>query len=204
MKIFHGISALECRQGASITLSAFYENYLNPQTQSTQTLLTMQTWQLTFMLSATYNFIQYQSLKCGLPGANCDGSCLGSSRPHFVLNGVCSFCQSSCLSCNITNTNTRCDTCDETRFLSNSSGLCLCLPGFHNNIQTNKCDSCFPCKTCNLKGVCLTCDRALNMVLNNILATCECAPGFYNNYVISNNSALNNTLNSTAPCLACP
>lgn len=131
LMIFYGISGLECKQGASITLSAYYESYINPQTSNSQILLTMQTWQLTMMLSSTYNFLQYKSLKCGLPGANCDGSCLTSLQPHYTFNGVCNFCQSSCLSCNVSNINTRCDTCDSTRYLNNASGLCICLPGFY-------------------------------------------------------------------------
>lgn len=58
--------------------------------------------------------------------------------------------------------------------------------------------------TCILKGVCLTCDAKLNLVLNTILASCECAPGFHDNYIVSTNATLNNTLNTTVPCLACP
>lgn len=165
----------------------------------------MQTWQLTLMQSASYNFIQYESLKCGLPGANCDGSCLTSSKPHYVVNGICNFCQTSCLTCNVSNSNTKCDSCDATRTLSNSTGLCVCLPGFYDSFQSNVCSDCFPCLTCNLKGVCLTCDASKNMVLNAILASCECAPGFYNNYVVSQtNLTQASTLNKTLPCLHCP
>lgn len=118
----------------------------------------MQTWKLTMMIEAEYNFIQYKSLNCELPGSNCDGSCLTSTKPHYVVAGVCNFCQSSCLTCNITNTNTKCDTCDETRYLNNASGLCICKSGYYDNTQTNVCNDCFPCLTCNLKGVCLSCN----------------------------------------------
>jgi hypothetical protein len=112
LMIFYGISGLECRQGMSIALSAFYQSYLNPLTNATNVLLSMQTWKLTMMMEAEYNFIQYKSLNCDIPGSNCDGSCLTSLKPHYVVAGVCNFCQTSCLTCNVSNSNTKCDTCD--------------------------------------------------------------------------------------------
>ena len=152
------------------------------------------------MIKSQYNFIQYMSLRCGLPGANCDGSCLTSPKPHFITGGICSFCQSSCLTCDVSNSATKCDTCDTTRYLNSATGLCSCISGYYDNLQSNVCSSCFPCLTCNIKNVCLTCSPEINMVINTILNLCQCAPGFYENYV----SPTSSNLNQSKPCLACP
>lgn len=137
--LFYGISGLECKQGNSIALSAVHSFYVSPSNNETQVLLTMETWKLTSIIHSEYNFILYQSLRCGLPGANCDGNCLTSTIPHFVVAEVCNFCQQSCLTCDVSNTNTKCDTCDVTRVLSNKTGLCLCKSGFYDSLQSNVC-----------------------------------------------------------------
>ena len=199
LDIFYGISAVECRQGQSITLSAVHQFYLNPTTNLTQVFLTMETWKLTLIQLAEYNFVQYQSLRCDLPNSNCDDNCFSSPLPHFVVNGVCEFCHPSCLSCNIALSTTRCDTCHDTRFLS-PSGLCSCKQGFYDTLDSFECLSCFPCQTCTLRNVCQTCDNSLHLVLNPILSICECAPGWTPNYVFPENR----TLSTTEPCTQCP
>lgn len=199
LSLFYGISGLECKQGATIALSASNQLYQRPNSNTSEFILTMYTFKLTLMLAAEYNFVQYASLNCGLPGANCDGSCLTSPEPHYVLNGVCNYCQSSCLTCNVSNSNSRCDSCDATRYLSSSSGLCLCNPGYYDSQTSNVCSSCFPCLTCSQKGICNDCDSSVHLVLNTILDSCQCAPGFSPNYLNATT-----VLNSSLPCLSCP
>ena len=171
LQIFYGISKVNCKQGQSIVLSAVHQFYLNPSTNLTQVFLTMETWKLTLITSSEYNFVQYESLRCDLAGANCDANCKDSSLPHFTVNSVCTFCQSSCLSCNVSLSATRCDTCHSTRTLA-PSGLCLCNEGYYDTFDSFECQSCFPCLTCALRGVCQTCDISLRLVLNPILSTC--------------------------------
>jgi len=57
LQIFYGISALECEQGASIIISASNSIFTNPVNNASQVILTMQTWQLTFVIQSSYNFI---------------------------------------------------------------------------------------------------------------------------------------------------
>ncbi len=146
--------------------------------------------------------MQYKTLKCDLPGANCDNKCQTSSTPHFIVNSICSYCHYSCLTCNVSNSVSVCDSCDvQTRILNNVTRRCDCISGFYDPYQNNyTCQSCFPCKTCSSSNkVCLTCLTDLRMIKNSVLSTCECVAGFYPNYI--NRSTL---FNKTTPCLACP
>jgi hypothetical protein len=52
----------------------------------------MQTYKLTLMLEANYNYVQFNELNCGEAGANCDDSCLDGKKPNFIANGLCFFC----------------------------------------------------------------------------------------------------------------
>jgi hypothetical protein len=168
---------------------------------ATQLILNAETWKLAYISSASYEYIQFETLKCTLPFSNCDASCSNSSQPHFILNGVCQFCHYSCLSCQTAASTTACDTCSSTRTLNPSTHLCDCIAGYYDPLQSNyTCTTCFPCLACPQNSLlCLTCHTELHMVLNNVLSTCECSLGYFPNYLVNTN-----TFNSTAPCLPCP
>lgn len=125
------------------------------------------------MAYASYQYVQYESLRCDLPGSNCDVNCQNSPQPHFLLNGICQYCQYSCLTCNTSNSASICDTCHSTRSLNPSTKLCDCLVGYYDSFNNYTCKSCFPCATCSLSSsVCLTCHEELHMVKNSVLSTC--------------------------------
>lgn len=172
LQIFYGLSGIEARQGSSITISANHQFYTSPVNNNTLISLNLETWKLTMIMSCEYNFVQYKSLRCDLPNSNCDGNCIRSPKPHFLLNNVCYFCQSSCLTCNISLSNSKCDSCDETRQLNNRTGICACKTGFYDSLTSNVCNNCFPCASCNIRGICLTCDAGKNLFINNVLSKC--------------------------------
>ena len=182
--IFYGISSLDCSKGGSVAISAYPTTYNNSNRD--QFVLNAQTWKLSFISFADYSYVQYMTLKCNLPGANCDNKCQNSTNPRFILNGVCSFCQYSCLTCNISNSASICDSCDNaTRMLNTKTKKCDCKSGFFDTYQGSyTCQSCYPCATCtNNNQVCLTCFTSLHMVKNSVLSTCQCVSGFYPNYL---------------------
>jgi len=170
--IFYGISSLDCSRGASITVSAYPTVYNN--SKGDQFILNAQTWKLSFIALADYSFLQYMTLKCDLPGANCDNKCQNSTTPHFILNGACSYCQYTCLTCNVSNSASVCDSCDITRVLNTLTKKCDCKSGYFDPYQNNyTCKSCYPCATCsNSNQVCLTCYTNLHMIKNSVLSSC--------------------------------
>ena len=197
--LFYGISGVDCMRGPSITLSAYPT--ISITNSVSEYILNAEAWKLTFVLFGSYSYIQYRTRLCNLTFSNCNPNCLTSPIPHFTLNGICQFCHYSCLTCNIVASITKCDTCDPTRQLSPSTGLCECIAGYFDVVRNNyTCTSCFPCATCSVNSqVCLSCYTNLHMVKNSVLSICECTIGYYPNYLP--NSTL---LDQTQPCLGCP
>lgn len=63
LKFFYGISNIDCKDGENIALLGV-EKYYTGNDNSMRLLLQMQTWKVTFMLSSSFNYMQYNSLKC--------------------------------------------------------------------------------------------------------------------------------------------
>ena len=110
LKFFFGISNIDCKDGENIAILGV-EKYFTGSDGSMRLLIQMQTWKLTFMLGSSFNYIQYNTLKCSEPGANCNSTCSKDSRPYFVVSNNCQYCHYSCLTCNVSNTDKFCDTC---------------------------------------------------------------------------------------------
>ena len=170
--IFYGISSIHCAGGPSIVLSGYPTIYNNSNTN--QFILNAESWKLTYIWSASYQYIQYQTLKCNFPFSNCDSNCNTSPVPHFILNGICQFCHYSCLTCDVVASTSACDTCHTTRQLNPATRLCDCRSGFYDPFRNNyTCFTCFPCQTCAPNSrLCLTCNSSQNLVLNTVLSTC--------------------------------
>jgi len=167
LKFFFGISNIDCKDGENIALLGV-ENYFTGTNNTMRLLLSMQTWKLTFILSSSFNYIQYNSLKCSLPGANCINTCSKDSKPYFIVSNVCSYCHYSCLTCNVSNTDNKCDTCDTTRTLNPKTNLCDCKPQFYDTRDNYTCADCFPCGTCEKINTCTTCLDNQHMILNSV------------------------------------
>ena len=115
LKFFFGISRIESKDGQSITLLGVEKYYTSPTDNSVRLLLQMETWKLTLMAASSFNYIQYKSLKCTEPGANCNTTCSKDLRPYFIVLNQCNYCHYSCLTCNVTNSDNYCDKCHVTR-----------------------------------------------------------------------------------------
>jgi len=124
------------------------EKYFTGTDGSMRLLMQMQTWKLTFMLSSSFNYIQYNSLKCSEPGANCNSTCSKDLRPYFIVSNECKYCHYSCMTCNVSNSDKICDTCHTTRILNPNTKLCDCKPQYYETRESYICADCFPCGTC--------------------------------------------------------
>lgn len=117
---------------------------------------------------------------------------------YYQNNNTCLPCIKGCLACSNGN---NCNTCDSVgNWVKNSTdNTCICVDRFFESTAGNGsklCKSCdVTCLTCTnaLASSCLSCDSALQRVLQN--TTCGCMDGFY-----ENNTCLS-CLNSCSKCL---
>ena len=153
------------------------------------------------MAASAFSYIQYKSLKCTEPGANCNTTCSRDLRPFYIVLNQCNYCHYSCLTCDIKNSDNYCDKCHVTRSFNNKTNLCDCRPEFYETRDNFVCADCFPCATCEKANTCISCLEQENMILNVVTGECMCREGFYGNMIMVSNTSL--VYNRAQPCLRC-
>lgn len=107
-----------------------------------------------------------------------------------MVSNECKYCHYSCMICNISLTDKKCDTCHSTRTLNPNTSLCDCKAQYYDSRESYICSDCFPCGTCEKPNYCTTCLDAANMVLNSVTSECICKAGFYSNFIMSQNTQI--------------
>jgi hypothetical protein len=100
--------------------------------------------------------------------------------------GTCSVCHSTCQTCSRSNSNMHCTSCGAGAVLSESPGICNCVPGYQfigsgpdcSIISSGSYYRCHQnCQTCTgpLKTDCTSCKTSASLVASE----CQCASGFF-------------------------
>lgn len=110
--------------------------------------------------------------------------------------GICSACQSPCLTCSESVTN--CTSCVATVtpavFLSNFQCVETCPMYTYANSSNQQCTPCVaPCVTCTSQSQCLSCDSSTNLYQQSCLTNCPA--GF--------TAIAQVCVSCTSPCLTC-